>query len=144
MFLKFVRTATVLLLAPLLLCSCSSESAKNYPPVRRPLGVREALHPGHWRGQVGMTEVDFAIDQVAATTVGVRVSGTVLRQANRSLETSGVQNYFYDRPRICKITDDGRSFDCTRYTDMHIDNGFLCGVYAAPDEVYRPCLEPVP
>jgi hypothetical protein len=144
MFLNIVRTATVLLLAPLLLCSCSSEPAKNYPPVRRPLGERQLLRPGHWRGQVGMTEVDFSIAQVSSMAVSVRVSGTVLRQANRSLETSAVQNYFYDRPRTCKIAGDGRSFDCTRYTDMHIDNGFLCGVYATPDEVYRPCLEPVP
>jgi hypothetical protein len=140
-----VRTAatTFLTLAALLLGACSPEPA-HYPAVRRPLGVREVLHPGHWRGPVGLTEVAFAIDQVSTTTVSVHVSGTVLHQANRSLETSSVQNYFYDRPRTCKITADARSFDCTRYTDMHIDNGLLCGTYEAPEQSYQPCLEPVP
>ena len=91
-----------------------------------------------------MTEVDYIVDQVTPTTVVVKVSGTVLHQANRSYDASSPNNYFYDRPRNCKRTADGRSFDCTRYTDMHIDNGLLCGVYAAPDQVYRPCLDPVP
>jgi hypothetical protein len=130
--------------AALLVAACAAQDAPRYAVARRPLGMREMLHPGHWRGQVAMTAVDFTIEQVLPTAVTVRVSGTVLRQANRSLETSGVQNYFYDRPRSCKIIADGRAFDCTRYTDMHIDNGLLCGVYAAPDQVYRPCLEPVP
>jgi hypothetical protein len=143
MFLKFGKAATVLLLMPLL-GACSSQETVHYPPMRRPLGVREPLHPGHWRGPVGQTEVDYFVDQVAATTVSVRVSGTVLRQANRSYDSSSLQDYFYDRPRSCKRTGDGKSFDCTRYTDMHIDNGLLCGVYAAPDQVYQPCLEPVP
>ena len=144
MFICIDKVAAVFLVAAtLLVCSCSSESVQ-YPPARKPLGVREMLHPGHWRGPINMTQVDFTIDQVSPTAVSVRVSGTVLRQANRSLETSGVQNYFYDRPRTCKRTADGRSFDCTRYTDMHIDNGLLCGVYEAPDQVFRPCLEPAP
>ena len=92
-----------------------------------------------------MTEIDYYIDQVQPNLVAVHVSGTVLRQANRSLQsTSSVDNYFYDRPRTCKRTADGKSFDCTRYVDMHIDNGLLCGVYEAPGQVYRPCFEPVP
>jgi hypothetical protein len=136
--------AGLLIAAALLVGSCSSEPQRDYPPVRKPLGVREPLRQGHWRGPVNMTEVDFFIDQVSATTVSIHVSGTILRQANRSLESSDAQNYFYDRPRTCKRTADGRTFDCTRYTDMHIDNGLLCGVYDAPDRVYRPCLEPVP
>lgn len=127
----------------MLLGACSP-GGPQYPPARRPLGVREALHAGHWRGPIGMTEVDFRIEQVAPAAVSVRVSGTVLRQANRSYDASSPDNYFYDRPRSCKITADGRAFDCTRYTDMHIDNGLLCGVYAAPDQVYRPCLQPAP
>jgi hypothetical protein len=138
-------STSLALLAALLpfLCSCSSDEAR-YAQARRPLGVREALHPGHWSGPIGQTQVDFSIDQVLPTTVAIHVSGTVLRQANRSLQTSSVENYFYDRPRSCKRTADGKSFDCTRYTDMHIDNGLLCGVYDAPDQVYRPCLQPVP
>ncbi|HWB52036.1 MAG TPA: hypothetical protein VG651_23210 [Stellaceae bacterium] len=138
---RFVVAAA--LLAGLLLAACSADEPR-YPAAPRPLGVRQALHAGHWRGQVGMTQVDYIIDQVAPTTVSVRVSGTVLRQANRSLQTSGVDNYFYDRPRTCKRTADGKSFDCTRYSDMHIDNGMLCGVYQAPGQTYRPCLQPVP
>lgn len=133
-----------LIAAALLVGSCSSPPQHHYPPVRHPTGDREPLHTGHWRGPVGMTEVDYIVDQVTPTTVVVKVSGTVLHQANRSYDASSPNNYFYDRPRNCKRTADGRSFDCTRYTDMHIDNGLLCGVYAAPDQVYRPCLEPVP
>lgn len=128
----------------LALISCSGDPARHYPPVRHPIGDREPLRPGHWRGPVGSTEVDYVIDQVTPLAVTVRVSGTVLRQTNRSYDTSGAQNYFYDRPRSCKRSPNGRAFNCTRYTDMHIDNGLLCGLYEAPDQVYRPCLEPVP
>lgn len=138
-----MRLALFLAAAAVVLSACSSDRPQ-YPPALRPLGVREALHPGHWRGPIGMTEVDFRIDQVAPAAVSVHVSGTVLHQANRSYDASSPDNYFYDRPRSCKITADRRSFDCTRYTDMHIDNGLLCGVYAAPDQVYRPCLQPAP
>ena len=145
MLMQVGKAATAcLVLAATLLCACSSESERNYPPVRKPLGMREPLRPGHWRGPIGQTEVDYTIVQVSPTTVTVKVSGTVLRQANRSLQTAGVDSYFYDRPRTCKRTADGKSFDCTRYTDMHIDNGLLCGVYQAPDQVLRPCLEPAP
>lgn len=135
---------TILLAATLALCACSSDAPRRYPPTRHPVGAREPLHTGHWRGPVGTTEVDYIIEQVTPLAVSVRVSGVVLHQANRSYDASSPQNYFYDRPRSCKRTSDGRSFDCTRYTDMHIDNGLLCGVYVAPDQVYRPCLEPVP
>jgi hypothetical protein len=136
---------TLLLLATVgsLSSACSSQAVRHYPPVRHPTGAREPLHTGHWRGPVGMTEVDYSIDQVTPYAVSVRVSGTVLHQANRSYDNSSLQNYFYDRPRSCKRVG-GRAFDCTRYTDMHIDNGLLCGVYTAPDQVYQPCLEPVP
>ena len=135
--------ALFLVAAAVVLSACSSDRPQ-YPPALRPLGVREALHPGHWRGPIGMTEVDFRIDQVAPAAVSVHVSGTVLHQTNRSYDASSPDNYFYDRPRSCKITADRRSFDCTRYTDMHIDNDLLCGVYAAPGQVYRPCLQPAP
>src|SRR5258707_280803 len=143
MFGKFGKIVWLLAVAALLLSSCSTEPG-HYAAARKPLGAREALHPGHWRGPLNMTEVDFYIDQILPATVAIHVSGTVLRQANRSLEGSGVDNYFYDRPRTCKRTSDGRTFDCTRYTDMHIDNGLLCGVYEAPGQVFRPCFEPVP
>lgn len=136
--------AGLLIVAALLIGSCSPQPQPHYPVARHPIGAREPLHPGHWRGPVGMTEVDYIIDQVTPVAVTVRVSGTVLHQANRSFDASSTENYFYDRPRSCKRTSDGKSFDCTRYTDMHIDNGLLCGVYAAPDQVYRPCLDPVP
>jgi hypothetical protein len=136
--------ASALVIAALSVGSCSSQQARHYPPVRHPIGDREPLHAGHWRGTVGTTEVDYIIDQITPLAVVVRVSGTVLHQANRSYDASSPNNYFYDRPRSCKRTADGRSFDCTRYTDMHIDNGLLCGVYVAPDQVYRPCLEPAP
>jgi len=137
-------TALTALLAAVLLVSACAPEPPQYPPARRPLGVREPLRTGHWRGPLDMTEIDFNIDRVSPATVSVHVSGTVLHQANRSLETSSLQNYFYDRPRTCKRTADGRSFDCTRYTDMHIDNGLLCGVYEAPSQILHPCFEPVP
>jgi hypothetical protein len=136
--------ASVLLLGVFAIAACSSDTQRHYPPAPHPIGERQPLRLGHWRGPVGMTEVDYVIEQVTTVTVVVKVSGTVLHEANRSYDASSSQNYFYDRPRNCKRTSDGRTFDCTRYTDMHIDNGLLCGVYAAPDEVYRPCLEPVP
>jgi hypothetical protein len=139
------KAAAVFLMtaAALLVCSCEPEPAA-YPGGRQPTGVREPLRQGHWQGTVGQTAVDFTIDQVSEKTVSVRLSGTVLRQANRSLQGPGApENYFYDRPRTCKRTADRKSFDCTRYTDMHIDNGLLCGVYDAPEAVYRPCLQPV-
>jgi hypothetical protein len=138
------QLALLLVMAAVMLGACSSEETAQYSPARRALGVREVLHAGHWRGQVGMTEVDYVIEQVSPTAVLVKVSGTVLHQANRSYDKSSPDNYFYDRPRTCKIAAGGRSFDCTRYVDMHIDNGLLCGVYEAPDQVYRPCLDPVP
>ena len=141
---KNLVLASALVIAAFLIGSCSSQPQGHYPPAPHPIGDREPLRPGHWRGPVGLTEVDYVIDQVTPLAVTVRVSGTVLHQANRSYDASSTQNYFYDRPRSCKRTSDGKSFDCTRYSDMHIDNGLLCGVYAAPDQVYRPCLDPVP
>ena len=138
------QLALLLVMTAVILGACSSEQSAHYASVRRPLGAKEVLHPGHWRGQVGMTEVDYVIEQVSPASVLVKVSGTVLHQANRSYDKSSPENYFYDRPRTCKVTADGRSFDCTRYVGMHIDNGLLCGVYEAPDQTYRPCLDPAP
>ena len=139
------KAATAFLIAvALFLSSCQPEPAA-YSAGRQPRGIREPLHTGHWRGQMNMTEVDFVIQQVSERTVTVRLSGTVLRQANnKSLQNSDTENYFYDRPRICKRIADGKSFDCTRYTDMHIDNGLLCGVYESSAQVFRPCFQPLP
>ena len=135
--------AGLLLGTALCVASCSSKPQYHYPQARHPTGERQPLHTGRWRGAVGNTEVDYAIEQVTPSAVSVRVSGTVLHQANRSYNPSSPDNYFYDRPRSCKRVGD-RAFDCTRYTGMHIDNGLLCGFYQAPDQTYRPCLEPVP
>jgi len=143
MYTKAGKVAAASLTAALLLCACTAEPVA-YPQARKPTGVREPLRTGHWGGLIGQTQVDFVVQQVADRTVTVRVSGTVLRQANnRSMAASGLDNFFYDRPRSCKRTSDGKSFDCTRYTDMHIDSGMLCGVYDAPEAIYRPCLQPV-
>jgi hypothetical protein len=144
MRVKVSRAVVALAAMAFAVSSCSNEPASRYSAARRPTGLREALHPGHWHGPMNMTDVDFFIDQVLPATVAIHVSGQVLRQANRSLEGSSIDNYFYDRPRTCKRTADGKSFDCTRYTDMHIDNGLLCGVYEAPGQVFRPCFQPVP
>jgi hypothetical protein len=143
MFIRKAATALLMAVVALLSGSCD-DAQRSYPPARKPLGIREVLRPGHWRGPIDMTQVDFYIDQVAPAAVSIHVSGTVLRQANRSLQTPGIDNFFYDRPRTCKRVADGKAFDCTRYTDMHIDNGLLCGVYEAPGRVFRPCLEPAP
>ena len=47
---------------------------------------------------------------------------------------------FTDRPTTCKINPDNISFDCLRYKGMHIDNGFLCGIYGLYGQVYHPCF----
>ena len=139
------KAATAFLMAVALILSSCQPEPTAYSAARQPRGIREPLHTGHWRGQMDMTDVDFRIEQVSERTVSVRLSGTVLRQANnRSLANSDAENYFYDRPRSCKRTADGKSFDCTRYTDMHIDNGLLCGVYETSAQVFRPCFQPVP
>ena len=59
--------------AALLVAACAAQDAPRYAVARRPLGMREMLHPGHWRGQVAMTAVDFTIEQVLPTAVTVSV-----------------------------------------------------------------------
>jgi hypothetical protein len=124
------------------LCSCAHPAPKQ-PVVRAPLGISQPLQQGHWRGMVGPTLVDFHIDRISPGDVSIHIYGAMPNQVNRSMETQHVPTSFVDHPRTCKIKDDDRSFDCNRYTDMHIDNGFLCGIYQAPSEVFQPCLEPV-
>jgi hypothetical protein len=141
--LKFPGAASAgLLLAALSVCSCARHPPQQQAVPRTPLGIREALRPGHWRGQIGPTIVDFLIGSISPDEVAIQIYGSMPPQANRSMETQHVPTSFYDRPRTCRIDDDGRSFTCNRYSDMHIDNGFLCGNYEAPNETYHPCLPP--
>ena len=128
-----------LMLVALLLCACIAQAARITRRCADPSGSRSRCIRGIGAGRSGMTEVDFAIDQVSPTTVvGARLRHRAAPGEQEPARLRASQNYFYDRPRTCKRTADGRSFDCTRYTDMHIDNGLLCGVYEAPDQVYRP------
>jgi hypothetical protein len=134
-------TAAFLLGTTLLLCSCDTPSLEGNPAATlSPRGVRDPLREGHWRGPMGSTLVDFYIDHVSEKEVGVHVAGSVALQANRSMDD--IQNFFFDRPRTCKTNTYGASFNCTRYTDMHIDNRLLCGTYEAPSETLHICLQP--
>ncbi|HYM73147.1 MAG TPA: hypothetical protein VET89_09205 [Stellaceae bacterium] len=126
--------------AVLLLGSCASPPADN--ATLAPRGAREPLRTGHWRGAVGPTMVDFFVNGVAGADVAIRIYGSIMRQANRSMEKLDISNSFVDRPRTCKRSGDGKTFDCTRYADMHIDNSLLCGEYRSPGETFHFCLPP--
>jgi hypothetical protein len=89
---------------------------------------------------MGGTMIDFRVDRVSPAEVDVRISGSVI---NPSPQLPVMQTYFYDRPKVCKRRPDGRTFDCPRYTDMHIDNGLLCGSYVLDSQAFRPCFRPV-
>jgi hypothetical protein len=134
-------TVAILLATALLLCSCDTPGPEGNPGATlSPRGIRDPLREGHWRGVVGATVVDFYIDRVSDKEVAIHVAGTVVAQANRSMDAQ--DNFFYDRPRTCKRNTYGASFDCTRYTDMHVDNGLLCGAYKAPSDDFHICLQP--
>jgi hypothetical protein len=122
----------------LVLGACVPQPEEPAPAV--PLGIRQPLHAGSWEGPMGGTMIDFHIDQVSPTQVAIRVSGAVIHPP-RGVES--VQTYFYDRPKTCSRRPDGRTFDCPRYADMHIDNGLLCGSYVLEGQTYRPCFQPV-
>jgi hypothetical protein len=134
-------TAGLLMAVILLLCACETPGTGGNPSATlSPRGIRDPLREGHWRGVVGATMVDFTIDRVSDKEVAIHVAGNVVAQANRSMDAQ--DNFFYDRPRTCKRNTYGASFDCTRYTDMHIDNGLLCGTYEAPSNTLHICLQP--
>jgi hypothetical protein len=124
-------TKKVLIAVTLLLAACNPESTPSGPA--GPLGIRQALHTGNWRGPMGGTMVDFNID----------ISGQVMQPLPKAMQPAGYQPYFYDRPKVCSIKYDRHTFDCPHYTDMHIDNGLLCGTYTLNSSIYRPCFQPV-
>ncbi|HEV2186567.1 MAG TPA: hypothetical protein VGR70_05135, partial [Stellaceae bacterium] len=55
----------VLIAVALLLAGCNPEPTPSGPA--GPLGIRQPLHTGIWRGAMGGTMVDFNIDQVSST-----------------------------------------------------------------------------
>jgi len=136
-----MRTKRVLIAVALLLAACNPEATPSGPA--GPLGIRQPLHTGLWRGPMGGTMVDFNIDQVSSSEVNVHISGQVVQPLPKAQQPAGYQPYFYDRPKICSIKYDRHTFDCPHYTDMHIDNGLLCGIYTLNSLVYRPCFQPV-
>lgn len=136
-----MRTTRVLIAAALLLGACTEETQTKY--VAEPLGVRQPLHAGEWKGPMGGTMVYFNIDQVSSAAVNVHIAGEVINPPPKSQQPRGYQPYFYDRPKVCSIKYDRRTFDCPHYTDMHLDNGLLCGTYTLESLVYRPCFKPV-
>jgi len=125
--------------AALLLGACTPEAVE---PARPPEsnGSRLPLHAGEWQGAMGGTMIDFRIDRVSPNAVDVRISGNVIGPT-RGLDKT--QTYFYDRPKVCSTWPARRSFDCPHYTDMHIDNGLLCGTYTLDKLAYHPCFQPV-
>ena len=136
-----MRTTRILIAAALLLAACAPEQTTSAPT--KPLGIRQPLHTGLWRGEMGGTMVDFSVDRVAPAEVNVHISGQVIQPLPKQLRPPGYQPYFYDRPKVCSIKYDRYTFDCPHYTDMHIDNGLLCGTYTLNASVYRPCFQPV-
>lgn len=126
------------LIATALLCACTAPPQRTPPPA--PNGTVQALRPGHWRGVVKSTLVDFYIAQVSPGSVAVRLNGGVLTPLKDSPEHPVS---FVDRPRNCARNADGYSFRCTRYQGMHIDNGFLCCSYRFGAETLHVCFAPV-
>lgn len=134
-----IRALGLFVAVLLLVSACHPKP--GIPPVPQPNGSRLALAPGHWTGTMGETYVNFNIDRVTPTGVAININGGLSSPYARN--TPGHPVTFTDRPTTCKINPDGRSFDCLRYKDMHIDNGLLCGVYILRSEVYHPCFVPL-
>jgi len=132
--------AGLLLLACLMLCACGA-GRRPYVPPPEPNGSRIALTAGHWTGTMGETYVNFNIDRVTDTRVAININGGLSSPTAHNMPGNPVT--FTDRPTTCKRSRDGLSFDCLRYKDMHIDNGFLCGTYRLYGSVYHPCFAPV-
>jgi hypothetical protein len=123
----------------LLAASCAPADNAGRNP--QPNGSREVLRTGHWRGAVQSTRVDFYVDRIAPGDVAIHVNGGLISTTLKDSPEHPIA--FTDRPTTCKRKPDGRSFDCLRYKDMHVDNGFLCGVYQLYGQTLRPCFAPV-
>jgi hypothetical protein len=111
-------------------------------PARQPNGSREMLRTGHWAGTIQSTLINFYINRVMGDRVAIQLNGGIITPGAHN--TPGNPVSFTDRPTTCRRRPDGVTFDCLRYKDMHIDNGFLCGTYVLYGEVFHPCFAPVP
>lgn len=135
-----VTAAGVTLALALAIAACAPKPPPP-APAPQPNGSREALRTGHWAGRIQSTLINFYIDGVLPDRVAISLNGGVITPGARN--TPGNPVSFTDRPTTCRRRPDGVSFDCLRYKDMHIDNGFLCGTYVLYGEVFRPCFAPV-
>jgi hypothetical protein len=133
------RTAAGLLVlaAALMTGSCAPHPKAAY----QPNGTVMPLRTGYWAGPMGTNRVDFHVERVMADRVAIRISGSKLDPNAHNQPGDPVT--FSDRPTTCKINAGNTSFDCLRYKDMHIDNGFLCGTYGLYGQVYNPCFAPM-
>lgn len=129
--------AGLALIAALTTGSCGP----NPKPAFQPNGTIMPLRAGYWAGPMGGNRVDFHVERVMADRVAIRISGAKLDPNARNEPGNPVT--FSDRPTTCRINRDNTSFDCLRYKDMHIDNGFLCGSYGLYGQVYHPCFAPM-
>lgn len=129
--------AGLILAAALATVSCTPHPRA----VNQPNGTVMPLHAGYWAGPMGDHRIDFHVEQVMADRVAIRISGSKLDPNAHNLPGDPVT--FSDRPTTCRIGPDNISFDCLRYKDMHIDNGFLCGTYGLYGQVYHPCFAPM-
>jgi len=132
--------AGFLLALGLLICSCNREPNLPVAPPQ-PNGGRLPLKAGHWAGTMQSNLVNFYIDSIASDHVAIHLNGGSISPTAKN--TPGNPVSFSDRPTTCKRNADGVSFDCLRYKDMHIDNGFLCGVYQLYGQVFYPCFASV-
>jgi hypothetical protein len=133
------KAATGLILAAALVLGSCGSPPKPAPP--RPNGSLQPLRAGYWAGPMGENRIDFHIDKVLADKVAIHISGGSLDPNARNKPGQPVT--FGDRPTTCQINRDGTSFDCLRYKSMHVDNGFLCGVYGLYGQVFHPCFAPM-
>jgi len=129
--------AALVLAAALMTGSCAPHPKAVY----QPNGTIMPLRAGYWAGPMGTNRIDFHVERVMADRVAIRISGSKLDPNARNQPGDPVT--FSDRPTTCRINADNTSFDCLRYKDMHIDNGFLCGNYALYGQTYNPCFAPM-
>jgi hypothetical protein len=129
--------AGLALVAAMMTASCAPHPKAAW----QPNGTVMPLRAGYWAGPMGASRVDFHVEQVMAVRVAIRISGSKLDPNARNQPGDPVT--FSDRPTTCRINADNTSFDCLRYKDMHIDNGYLCGTYGLYGQVYQPCFVPM-